>query len=83
MTISFRIREAPINRGQYASHTLWQEDIVITLAKHLTSDEEQVLFLLGGSNDLLHRHFEQTLIQQHIPRREDADSYDERVLGMI
>ena len=61
---------------------LSHEQVIVTYAYHLSLTKEHTPFLFGGSDYLYYDHFEEALIKQHIPRREPAQAYHERLYNI-
>lgn len=82
--LSFRVwtrPEEPSNFVTDAMEEFSKQRFIVTLAEHLSPDEERDLFHLGGIGDHAPIQIEQALIQQHIPRREPAEVYHDRLFG--
>lgn len=76
--ISFRARCVPCRNSRSRG-----DEVLVSIASHLSPDEEHTLFLLGGSNNVVFQHFERTLTQQHILRRDaDIHTYEDRISGV-
>lgn len=73
--------EEPSNFVTDAMEEFSKQRFIVTLAEHLSPDEERDLFHLGGIGDHAPIQIEQALIQQHIPRREPAEVYHDRLFG--